>query len=146
MVWPWTLTAATPVGASTTRRFLVVVRKCCSSVDFPVPARPVRKTCCRVCSQSCKTACASGVSSMAGLAIRAWEADCCTGEGSRTILVKSSATVRFSTTETPALEPHPSHEGGNRQHDCDNRADGQLEHRAPELSNGRSMARRKTLE
>src|SRR3989338_3510014 len=44
MVCPRTLTAATPVGASTTIFLEVCSRKYCRSVDFPVPALPVTKT------------------------------------------------------------------------------------------------------
>ncbi len=45
MVCPPTLSAATPVDASTTTFFLVRSRKCSSSVDLPVPAFPVIKIC-----------------------------------------------------------------------------------------------------
>jgi len=45
MVWPPTLRAATPVGAAMAIRLLVASARWCSSVDFPVPALPVTKTC-----------------------------------------------------------------------------------------------------
>ena len=41
MVWPPTLTAASPVGASTTISSVIIPRRLVSSVDLPVPARPV---------------------------------------------------------------------------------------------------------
>ena len=41
MVWPPTLTAASPVGASTTISSVIIPRRQVSSVDLPVPARPV---------------------------------------------------------------------------------------------------------
>src|SRR3989338_3002618 len=44
MVCPRTVTAATPVGASTTIFLEVCPRKYCRSVDLPVPALPVTKT------------------------------------------------------------------------------------------------------
>ena len=44
MVWPLILRAATPVGASATTFLAVMTRKYSSSVDLPVPARPVMKT------------------------------------------------------------------------------------------------------
>jgi len=43
MVCPPTFNAATPVGASTTKFFLVCLAKYFSNVDFPVPALPVIK-------------------------------------------------------------------------------------------------------
>ncbi|GBE04374.1 hypothetical protein BMS3Abin09_01308 [bacterium BMS3Abin09] len=43
-VCPFTLTAATPVGASTAIFFLVVSLKYSRRVDLPVPALPVIKT------------------------------------------------------------------------------------------------------
>jgi len=43
MVWPLILSAATPVGASATTFLAVMTRKYSSSVDLPVPARPVMK-------------------------------------------------------------------------------------------------------
>jgi hypothetical protein len=52
MVWPSTLSAATPVGAQTAICLLVCQARCCRSVDLPVPARPVTKTCSRVSSMS----------------------------------------------------------------------------------------------
>ena len=43
-VWPRTLRAATPVGASTAMRLSVCSRQSSRSVDLPVPALPVMKT------------------------------------------------------------------------------------------------------
>ena len=50
IVCPSTLSAATPVGAHTAICLSVFQARCCSSVDFPVPARPVTNTCSRVSS------------------------------------------------------------------------------------------------
>src|SRR5512140_3362319 len=44
IVWPRTLSAATPVGARTAMRLSVWPRQSSSRVDFPVPALPVMKT------------------------------------------------------------------------------------------------------
>ena len=41
IVWPPTFTAASPVGASTTASCVIMSRRQRSSVDLPVPARPV---------------------------------------------------------------------------------------------------------
>ena len=62
IVWPSTLSAATPVGAQTAICFDVFHARCCSSVDLPVPARPVTKTCSRVSSMSRNSASCSGES------------------------------------------------------------------------------------
>ena len=53
-VWPPALTAAIPVGASTTNFFFVVEVRYLRNVDFPVPAFPVRKTDCEVNDTSCR--------------------------------------------------------------------------------------------
>ena len=45
IVCPSTFSAATPVGAQIAICFEVFQARCCSSVDLPVPARPVTKTC-----------------------------------------------------------------------------------------------------
>ena len=56
IVCPSTLSAATPVGAQIAICFDVFHARCFSSVDLPVPARPVTKTCSRVSSMSRNTA------------------------------------------------------------------------------------------
>src|SRR4029453_6164879 len=53
---------------------------------------------------------------------------------------------RLPKKKTPRLGPYPSYEGGNRQHNRDDRADGQLEYRSPEMPNSRPTARREALE
>ena len=63
MVWPPTLSAATPVGAQITSCLEVFQERYSSSVDLPVPARPVTKMCSRVVSIAAKTAACSGDSS-----------------------------------------------------------------------------------
>ena len=60
MVCPPTFSAATPVGAQMTSGFAVFHDRWLSSVDLPVPARPVTKMCSRVFSIASKTACCSG--------------------------------------------------------------------------------------
>ena len=60
IVCPSTLSAATPVGAHTAICFDVFHARCCSSVDLPVPARPVTNTCSRVSSMSRNSASCSG--------------------------------------------------------------------------------------
>ena len=62
MVWPPTFSAATPVGAAITIDFSVFHDRWLSSVDLPVPARPVTNTWSRVCSISSNTARCSGES------------------------------------------------------------------------------------
>jgi hypothetical protein len=59
MVCPPTLSAATPVGAQMTICLLVFQFKWLSSVDLPVPARPVTNTCSRVPSMAWNTAACS---------------------------------------------------------------------------------------
>src|SRR5882757_7870653 len=53
MVAPPALTAATPVGATTTTLFCVAAASSFSSVVLPVPAFPVTKECLRVCRTNC---------------------------------------------------------------------------------------------
>src|SRR5260370_33144638 len=53
MVTPPALTAATPVGATTTTLFRVAAASPFSSVVLPVPAFPVTKQCLRVCRTNC---------------------------------------------------------------------------------------------
>src|SRR5260370_34887109 len=53
MVTPPALTAATPVGATTTTFFCVRSTSLFSSVVLPVPALPVTKQCLRVCRANC---------------------------------------------------------------------------------------------
>ena len=53
IVAPLALMAATPVGASTTMRFIDVSRRLCRKVVFPVPAFPVRKRLVPVFSTIC---------------------------------------------------------------------------------------------
>ncbi len=59
IVCPSTFNAATPVGAQIAICFFVFQAKCCSSVDFPVPARPVMNTCSLVSSMSRNSSCCS---------------------------------------------------------------------------------------
>ena len=59
MVCPPTLRAATPVGAAITICLLVCQDRWFSSVDLPVPARPVMKTFCRVPSMAANTSACS---------------------------------------------------------------------------------------
>ena len=61
MVCPPTLSAATPVGAQITICFCVCQFRWLSSVDLPVPARPVTNTCSRVPSIAWNTAACSRV-------------------------------------------------------------------------------------
>ncbi len=61
MVCPPTLSAATPVGAQITICFCVCQLRWLSSVDLPVPARPVTNTCSRVPSMAWNTAACSRV-------------------------------------------------------------------------------------
>ena len=60
MVCPPTFSAATPVGAQITICLPVFQFRWFSSVDLPVPARPVTNTCSRVRSMAWNTACCSG--------------------------------------------------------------------------------------
>ena len=60
IVCPSTFSAATPVGAQTAICFCVFQARCCSSVDFPVPARPVTNTCSRVSSMRRNSSSCSG--------------------------------------------------------------------------------------
>jgi hypothetical protein len=60
MVCPPTFSAATPVGAQINTCLEVFQARWFSSVDFPVPARPVTKMCSRVFSMASKTAACSG--------------------------------------------------------------------------------------
>ena len=60
IVCPSTFSAATPVGAHTAICFCVFQARCCSSVDLPVPARPVTNTCSRVSSIRRKSSSCSG--------------------------------------------------------------------------------------
>ena len=48
MVTPPAFNAAIPVGATTINRLCVLSRRLLRKVVFPVPAFPVRKTCCEV--------------------------------------------------------------------------------------------------
>ena len=43
MVTPFALIAATPVGATTTKRFKLFIFNRCKNVVLPVPALPVKK-------------------------------------------------------------------------------------------------------
>ena len=63
MVCPPTLSAATPVGAQIASVWLECHERYSSSVDLPVPARPVTKMCSRVVSIAATTAACSGDSS-----------------------------------------------------------------------------------
>src|SRR5919199_1834583 len=99
MVWPCTWTAATPVGARTTRRLAVVARKYCNRVDLPVPARPVRNTEVRVCSSSRSRAAASACSVSWGLAWRRVRSRC---RSDRCGVRRSIACASLSPPATPA--------------------------------------------
>src|SRR3954452_24388330 len=60
MVCPPTFSAATPVGAAMTTFFEVFQERCSSSVDLPVPARPVTKMWDELFSIAQNTAACSG--------------------------------------------------------------------------------------
>ena len=60
IVCPSTFSAATPVGAQTAICLSVFQARCCSSVDLPVPARPVTNTCSRVSSMRRNSSSCSG--------------------------------------------------------------------------------------
>ena len=62
MVWPSTLRAATPVGAHTAICLRVFHARWFSTVDLPVPARPVTKMCSLVSSMSRNSASCSAES------------------------------------------------------------------------------------